>query len=80
VQSGAADAGVFSRSLALAPPLRDVGSFWEVPENAHPRLEQGGLILPWAEDPSAAATLRDFLLGSEGRAVLKRFGFDSPGE
>jgi molybdate transport system substrate-binding protein len=80
VQSGAADAGVFSRSLALAPALRDAGSFWEVPENAHPRLEQGGLILPWAEDQAAAATLRDFLLGSEGRAVLKRFGFDSPGE
>jgi molybdate transport system substrate-binding protein len=80
VQSGAADAGVFSRSLALAPALRDAGSFWEVPENAYPRLTQGGLILPWAEDPAAAATLRDFLLGSEGRAVLKRFGFDSPGE
>ena len=80
VQSGAADAGVFSRSLALAPALRDAGNFWEVPENAYPRLEQGGLILPWAEDPAAAAALRDFLLGSEGRAVLKRFGFDSPGE
>jgi molybdate transport system substrate-binding protein len=80
VQSGAADAGIFSRSLALAPALRDAGSFWEVPENAYPRLTQGGLILPWTEDPAAAAALRDFLLGSEGRAVLKRFGFDSPGE
>jgi molybdate transport system substrate-binding protein len=80
VQSGAADAGVFSRSLALAPTLHDSGSFWEVPVDAYPRLEQGGLILPWAEDQAAAATLRDFLLGSEGRMVLKRFGFDSPGE
>jgi molybdate transport system substrate-binding protein len=80
VQSGAADAGVFSRSLALAPALRDGGSFWEVPENACPRLEQGGLILPWAEDAEAAAMLRDFLLSTKGRVVLKRFGFDSPGE
>jgi molybdate transport system substrate-binding protein len=80
VQSGAADAGVFSRSLAMAPALRDAGSFWKVPEDAYPRLEQGGLILPWAEDQGAAATLRDFLLSSEGRVVLKRFGFDTTGE
>ena len=45
VQSGAADAGVFSRSLALAPALRDAGSFWEVPEDAHPRLELVGLLV-----------------------------------
>jgi molybdate transport system substrate-binding protein len=79
VQSGAADAGVFSRSLALAPALRDAGRFWEIPQDAYPRLEQGGLILPWAEDASAAMAVRDFLLGNEGKAVLRRFGFDAPG-
>ena len=79
VQSGAADAGVFSRSLALAPALRDAGRFWEIPQDAYPRLEQGGLILPWAEDASAAMRLRDFLLGSGGKTILRRFGFDVPG-
>jgi len=79
VQSGAADAGVFSRSLALAPAIRDAGRFWEIPQDTYPRLEQGGLILPWAEDASAAIAVRDFLLGNEGKAVLRRFGFDAPG-
>src|SRR5262245_17504149 len=80
VQSGAADAGVIALSLALAPPMRDQGRYWEVPLDAYPRLEQGGVILSWAQDRQAAEQLRSFLLGGEGRAVLKRYGFVLPGE
>jgi molybdate transport system substrate-binding protein len=80
VQTGSADAGVIALSLALAPPMRDQGRYWEVPLDAYPRLEQGGVILSWAQDRQAAAELRSFLLGAEGRAVLKRYGFVLPGE
>jgi molybdate transport system substrate-binding protein len=80
VQSGSADAGVIALSLALAPPMRDQGRYWEVPLGAYPRLEQGGVILSWAQDPRAAEELRSFLLSGEGRAILKRYGFVLPGE
>jgi molybdate transport system substrate-binding protein len=80
VQSGSADAGVIALSLALAPPMRDQGRYWEVPLDAYPRLEQGGVILSWAQDRQAAADLRTFLLGGDGRAILKRYGFVLPGE
>jgi molybdate transport system substrate-binding protein len=79
VQSGAADVGLIALSLALAPALRGRGRYWEVPLDAHPRLEQGGVILSWAQDREAAEALRSFLLGDEGRAVLKRYGFFLPG-
>jgi molybdate transport system substrate-binding protein len=79
-ETGAADAGVFALSLALATALRDKGRYWEVPLDAYPRLEQGGVILSWAEDRPAAEQLRSFLLGAEGKAVLRRYGFFLPGE
>src|SRR5215467_5563545 len=42
VDSGGAEVAIISHSLALVPPLRDKGRFWEVPVNSYPRREQGG--------------------------------------
>lgn len=80
VQGGAADAGIVALSLALAPAARDRGRFAEVPLAEYPRLEQGGTILRWAEDPDAARAFRAFVLGADGRAILKQYGFSMPGE
>ncbi|HEY0945417.1 MAG TPA: molybdate ABC transporter substrate-binding protein [Opitutaceae bacterium] len=80
VQSGAADAGVIALSLAVAPALRDAGRFWEVPLDAYPRMEQGGVIMKWTPQPAAAQALRAFVLGERGRAVLRRYGFSLPKE
>jgi len=78
VQSGAADAAIIARSLAVAPALRAGGRSYDVPAHMHPPLVQGGLILPWAASRAAAEQLRDFLLGNEGRDLLTAFGFDLP--
>ena len=78
VQSGAADAAIIARSLAVAPALAASGRFRDVPADMHPPLVQGGLILPWATSRAAAEQLRDFLLGREGRELLTAFGFDPP--
>ena len=75
VDSGGAEVGIISYSLALAPPLRDKGRFWEVPIDAYPRREQGGVILSWAQDRAAAEAFRDFVLSEGGRAILLRHGF-----
>ena len=78
VQSGAADAGIVAKSLAVAPAMRAAGRFWEIPEAAHPVLEQGGLVLPWAVSRESAFGLRDFLLSDEGRQLLTSHGFGLP--
>lgn len=80
VESGGADIGLISHSLALAPTLREKGRYWEVPVGAYPRREQGGVILSWARDKFAAQALRDFMLGERGKAILNRYGFGLPGE
>jgi molybdate transport system substrate-binding protein len=80
VQGGGADIGLISHSFALAPMFRDKGRYWEVPVDAYPRREQGGVILSWARDKSAAQALRDFVLGERSKAILRRYGFGLPGE
>jgi len=46
-----------------------------VPDGSYPPIRQAGVILSWARDGSAAAALRDFLVGGEGQAALGRHGF-----
>ncbi|HEX7569991.1 MAG TPA: molybdate ABC transporter substrate-binding protein [Verrucomicrobiae bacterium] len=78
VESGAADIGVIALSLAVAPQMRDSGRYWEIPLNAYPKMEQGGIIMNWTKEAEAARAFRDFVLGQHGRAVLKRNGFFLP--
>ena len=78
VQSGAADIGIIALSLAIAPQMRDAGRYWEIPLDAYPKMEQGGIILKWTKDADAARAFRDFVLGQHGRDVLKRYGFYLP--
>ncbi len=78
VQSGAADIGVIALSLAIAPRMREEGRYWEVPLDCYPKMEQGGIILKGAKELETARVFRDFILGEQGRAVLKRYGFSLP--
>ena len=80
IHTGAADIGIIALALALAPALRDEGRYWEIPFEAYPRMDQGGVILPWAKDREAAQALRTFVLGPEGKAILRAYGFFLPGE
>ena len=80
VASGNAAAGIIALSLALAPAMREKGRYWMVPLDAYPRLEQGGVILTWAQDREAAQALRAFMTDRAGRAILKRYGFLMPEE
>lgn len=80
VESGAADVGIIALSLALAPAMKDKGRFTSVPTDAYPTLEQGGVIMRHCEHPDLAVHFRDFLLGSEGRTILRSYGFELPKE
>lgn len=77
-QSGAADAGIVAVSLALAPSVRAQGRYWEIPQAAYPRIEQGGAILSRSRGSRPAAQFRAFLLGAAARRTLEQFGFSIP--
>ena len=80
IESGAADVGIIALSLAIAPALKDKGRYWEIPLDAYPKMEQGGVILSWAKQPRAAEDLRAFVLGASGGTILRRYGFLMPSD
>lgn len=80
VQTGNADLGLISLSLASSAQMKDQGRFWAVPGSLHPPLAQGGVVLSWAQDREAALAFRAFLLGPVGKALLAKYGFADPVE
>ena len=55
--------GLLALSLAVAPPLGEEGRYAEVPADAYPRIEQGGVLLSWAQGRTAAEARRAFVIG-----------------
>jgi molybdate transport system substrate-binding protein len=80
VESGNAQIGIVALSLAVAPPVRERGRYWEVPLDKFPRMQQGGVIMRWSKDVEAAQLLRAFLTGAEGHTILRNYGFRLPEE
>lgn len=77
VQTGAADIGIVALSLAKSPVMAATGRAWEVPQEAHPPLDQGGVVLNHARDRAAALAFRDFMRSPAGREILRRYGFQA---
>ena len=75
VQTGGADIGIIALSLAVAPAMKETGTYWEVPVDAYPRLEQGAVVLKAAKDPKTARAFLDFVRSPDGVAMFKRYGF-----
>ncbi|BFU96472.1 MAG: Molybdate ABC transporter, periplasmic binding protein [Nitrospira sp.] len=78
VESGACEIGVIALSLALAPTMKAKGTYWEVPADAHPALEQGAVILKSSPRPQVAREFLEFMKGQAGQEIMKRYGFTIP--
>lgn len=75
IESGACDVGIIALSLALAPAMKAGGKYWEVPATAHPPLEQGAVILKSSTRRESAKQFLEFLQGTQGQEIMKRYGF-----
>jgi molybdate transport system substrate-binding protein len=77
VQSGNAQAGIIALSLAVSPAMRG-GKQWEIPENMHPAIVQGAIVLKNAKEKEAARTFLNYARSETGRATLAKYGFEFP--
>jgi molybdate transport system substrate-binding protein len=75
VLSGAADVGIIALSLVLADPVKETGSWSEIPLDQYPQIRQGGVVLKRAQDIDAARTVRDVITSPAGQVILRRYGF-----
>ena len=78
IDRGAAEIGIIALALAIAPPLRDKGRYWEIPPQHFPRMLQGGVVPTHAGQAAAAALLREFVTSERGRDMLREYGFSMP--
>lgn len=78
IESGACDVGIIALSLALAPTMKAKGTYWEIPAEAHPPLEQGAVILKSSTQQESAKHFLEFMKSSEGQEIMTRYGFTLP--
>lgn len=78
VGSGSADIGIIALSLALAPTIASAGRYFLIPDDLHPPIDQGVVVLDRASNPHASGRFVDHVLGDAGRHVLERYGFTVP--
>ena len=77
-RSGAAQAGIFALSLALAPAFKEAGPYVVIDETYHLPLRQRMVLMRGAGP--AAERLYAYLQSPPARAVLDRYGFRLPAE
>jgi molybdate transport system substrate-binding protein len=75
VDSGNADVGIIALSLALGPALRASGRYFEIPESAHPPIEQAAVIVSASKHKELARELLAYLKRPEVARRLHDFGF-----
>jgi molybdate transport system substrate-binding protein len=78
VLSGSADIGIVALSLALAPPMRGQGKYFEIPDSDYPPIDQAVVILKSSRNKDAARRLIDFLRRPETAELMRRYGFALP--
>jgi len=78
IESGACDIGIIALSLALAPTMKAKGTYWEIPAEAHPPLEQGAVILKSSTQQESSKQFLEFMKSSEGQEIMTRYGFTLP--
>jgi molybdate transport system substrate-binding protein len=76
--TGNAVGGIVAYSLALAPPVRDRGTFALLPETLHPPLRQR-MVLVRGAGP-VAERFYAYLQEPAARAIFERYGFALPHE
>ncbi len=74
VDSGNADAGLISLTSAMTPRLSASGSYFVIPRELYPPIEQGAVIVSKTTQRAAAHQLLDFILSGPIQAQLAKSG------
>ena len=74
VDSGNADAGLISMTAAMTPRLASAGSYFVIPRDLYPPIEQGAVILSKSSERAAAKKLLDYLMSAPVQEELRKHG------
>ncbi|WP_058185731.1 molybdate ABC transporter substrate-binding protein [Terracidiphilus gabretensis] len=74
VDSGNADAGLISLTSALTPRMSSSGSYFVIPHDLYPPIEQGAVIISKTTQREAVHKFLDYLLSPSVQAQLAKSG------
>jgi molybdate transport system substrate-binding protein len=77
-QTGNAQVGIISLSLALGPALKG-GKYAEIPTTLHRAIQQAAVVVSGSKNKAAARQMLDYLRRPAAAKLLQRFGFATPG-
>lgn len=75
-ESGNAQAGLISLTLANSPALRAAGTFIRIPKDAHAPIQQSAVILKSTKQQALARAFLNWLTSPAVQQQLKSFGLD----
>ena len=78
VQSENAQAGLIALSLAKSPAMASAGKYWELPAESYPQLRQVAGVVSASQQKKTAQAFLDFVLSSDGAAILRKYGLGTP--
>ena len=78
VDSGNADAGIIALSLALDPGMKQRGSFYDIPSDFHPPIEQAAAVVQSSKNKAAGRAFLDFVRTPEIVGLMQSYGFTTP--
>jgi molybdate transport system substrate-binding protein len=75
-ESGNAQVGIISQTIASSPHYREMGSYVLFPPHSYPEIRQCGVILKASKKQAAAQAFLTWLTSSEVQQSLTKFGLD----
>ena len=76
LQTGNVDAAVLARSVAQAPEVQST----RIDQSLYKPIVQAAAVTARSKNPKLARAFVQFVNGTQGRPIMKRFGFLLPGE
>jgi molybdate transport system substrate-binding protein len=76
VESGNADIGILALSLAVAPPLKNEGTYYEIPTYSYPAITQAVVILKSSKHKDIAHQFLTFLKRPEIAEFMRGHGLN----
>jgi molybdate transport system substrate-binding protein len=75
-ESGNAQVGIISQTIASSPHYREVGTYILFPPHSYPEIRQCGVILKSSKTQNEAQTFLNWLTSASIQQSLTKFGLD----
>ena len=75
-ESGNAEVGLISLTIASSPHFRDLGTFVRFPPQSYPEIRQSGVVLKASKNKEEAQKFLTWLTSSTIQQSLTKFGLD----